>query len=63
MYNDPSIRDKSKYCEFHKDHGHLTADCIQLRRQIDDLIQKNKLKDSVLMMVANPDTVDDATDT
>jgi len=58
MYTDPSMRDKRKYCEFHKDHGHLTANCIQLRKQIEDLIQNGELKDFVLLMVANPDAAE-----
>ena len=28
MRTDPIKRDNSKYCEFHRDHGHRTDDCI-----------------------------------
>ena len=28
MKSDPAIRDNTKYCEFHRDYGHRTNDCI-----------------------------------
>ena len=31
MKTDPAKRDSTKYCEFHRDHGHRIDDCIQLR--------------------------------
>ena len=43
-----ATRDKSKFCEFHQDHGHVTAECFQLRRQIEDLVQEGKLKEYIL---------------
>ena len=27
----PNRRNKNKYCEFHRDHGHNTEDCFQLK--------------------------------
>ena len=33
MKSDPTIRDNTKYCEFHRDYGHRTDDCIQLKRE------------------------------
>ena len=38
MKSDPAGRDDTKYCEFHKDHGHRTDDCIQLKKEIEYLI-------------------------
>ena len=38
------MRDKKKYCRFHKDHGHYTEDYRDLKEQIEELIQKGKLQ-------------------
>jgi hypothetical protein len=38
MKADPFKRDRSKFCEYHADHGHLTEDCISLRREIEVFI-------------------------
>jgi hypothetical protein len=43
MKADPFKRDRSKFCEYHADHGHLTEDCISLRREIEVFIQNGKL--------------------
>ena len=40
MKSDPARRDDTKYCEFHKDHGHRTDDCIQLKKDIEYLIRR-----------------------
>ena len=39
MKTDPAKRDSTKYCEFHRDDGHRTDDCIQLRKEIEYLIR------------------------
>ena len=44
LHSSPHIRDKNKYCHFHKDHGHYTEDCQDLKEQIEELIQKGKLQ-------------------
>ncbi|GJZ70115.1 reverse transcriptase domain-containing protein, partial [Tanacetum coccineum] len=36
-------RDPNKYCEFHVDTGHSTDECMQLRKQIDEMIKSGKL--------------------
>ena len=43
MKSDPARRDDTKYCEFHKDHRHRTDECIQLKREIEYLIQRGHL--------------------
>ena len=44
MRSDPTKRDNTKYCEFHRDHGHRTDDCIQLRKEIEYLIRRGYLR-------------------
>ena len=44
LHSSLNIRDKNKYCRFHKDHGHYTEDCRDLKEQIEELIQKGKLQ-------------------
>ena len=43
MKPDPAKRDDTKYCEFHKGHGHRTYDCIQLKKEIEYLIRRGHL--------------------
>ena len=43
MKADLARRDDTKYCEFHKDHGHRTDDCIQLKKDIEYLIRRGHL--------------------
>ena len=40
MRTDPTKRDNTRYCEFHRYHGHQTKDCIQLRKEIEYLIRR-----------------------
>ncbi|XP_058763967.1 uncharacterized protein LOC131637394 [Vicia villosa] len=35
--------DKSKYCKYHKSHGHLTEECIHLKDAIETLIKEGHL--------------------
>ena len=42
--SDQAKRDNSKYCEFHRDHGHRIDDCIQLRKEIEYLIRHGHLR-------------------
>ena len=43
LHLSPHVRDKNKYCRFHKDHDHYTEDCRDLKEQIKELIRKGKL--------------------
>ena len=44
LHLSPNARDKNKYCRFHKDHGHNMKDCRDLKKQVEELIQKGKLQ-------------------
>ena len=43
MKGDPNKRNKNKYCRFHRDHGHDTDECYDLKQQIKNLIRQGKL--------------------
>nr|GFA72248.1 reverse transcriptase domain-containing protein [Tanacetum cinerariifolium] len=36
-------RSNSKFCDFHNDKGHSTDECIQLKKQIEELVRAGKL--------------------
>ena len=48
MKGDPSKWNKSKYCCFHRDYGHDTDKCYDLKQQIEALIKQGKLKKNFL---------------
>ena len=43
MKIDPFKRDRSKFCEYHEDHGHSTEDCMVLRQKIEVFVRNRKL--------------------
>lgn len=47
MMGNPNLRDSSKWCAFHRDHGHQTDACYQLRELIEKLIQSGDLAEFV----------------
>ncbi|XP_059650655.1 uncharacterized protein LOC132296472 [Cornus florida] len=40
LKSDPARRPRDKCCRFHKDHGHATEDCFDLKDQIETLIRR-----------------------
>ncbi|XP_050259099.1 uncharacterized protein LOC126704109 [Quercus robur] len=44
LHSSPNVHDKNKYCRFHKNHGHNTEDCRDLKEKIKELIRKGKLQ-------------------
>ena len=45
------FRDRSKYCHFHKDVGHNTNDCINLKKLLDKLAAEGHLDSYVLKSI------------
>ncbi|GJY42977.1 reverse transcriptase domain-containing protein [Tanacetum coccineum] len=46
-------RDPNKYCEFHADTGHSTNECMQSRKQIDEMIKAGKLSQFIKELKQN----------
>ena len=44
MKSDSATRDNTRYWEFHRDYGHRTDDCIQLKKEIEYLIRRGYLR-------------------
>ena len=44
LKSDPSKRSRNKYCRFHRDHDHDTANCYDLKQQIEALIREGRLQ-------------------
>ena len=44
MKTDLAKKDPTKHYEHHRDHGHHTDDCIQLKKEIEFLIQRGQLR-------------------
>ena len=47
LHLSPNMHDKRKYFRFHKDYGHYTEDCRDLKEQIEELIRRGKLQQYV----------------
>ncbi|XP_022853432.1 uncharacterized protein LOC111374911 [Olea europaea var. sylvestris] len=43
LWSPPDTRDKGKYCDFHRDHGHTTEDCLALKQEIEALRKRGFL--------------------
>ncbi|XP_050290502.1 uncharacterized protein LOC126728761 [Quercus robur] len=44
LKGDPNKRPRVEYCRFHRDHEHDTANCYDLKQQIEALIRQGKLQ-------------------
>ena len=44
LKSDQSKRSRNKYSRFHRDHGHDTANCYDLKQQIEALIREGRLQ-------------------
>ena len=44
MKGDPNKCNKNKYFRFHRDHGHDTNECYDLKQQIENFIKQGKLR-------------------
>ena len=54
LKGDPNKRPRDKYYHFHRDHGHDTANCYDLKQQIEALIRQGKLQRFVNKERADP---------
>ncbi|KAH9672846.1 putative LRR receptor-like serine/threonine-protein kinase [Citrus sinensis] len=42
-----SMRDRGRYCKFHGTHGHTTADCRDLKTQVEDFVRNRYLDEFI----------------
>ena len=54
LKGDPNKWPRDRYCRFHRDHGHDTADYFDLKQQIEALIRKGRLQKFVSKERTNP---------
>ncbi|XP_013665257.1 uncharacterized protein LOC106369681 [Brassica napus] len=45
MKSPDSFRNPGLWCDFHRDHGHKTEDCVALRIKVNKLLQKGHLRE------------------
>ncbi|XP_038701797.1 uncharacterized protein LOC119998516 [Tripterygium wilfordii] len=47
MSGDPSTRNQSKWCSYHRDKCHRTEDCREFKRHLEELVQQGHLKEFI----------------
>ncbi|GAA0141130.1 hypothetical protein LIER_02345 [Lithospermum erythrorhizon] len=47
MRSEPGRRDKNRYCEYHREHGHEMIECKILKAELEKLIKRGYLKEFV----------------
>ncbi|XP_038707286.1 uncharacterized protein LOC120002597 [Tripterygium wilfordii] len=47
MSGDPSTRNQSKWCSYHRDKGHRIEDCGEFKRHLEELVQQGHLKEFI----------------
>ncbi|GLT32924.1 hypothetical protein SLA2020_075540 [Shorea laevis] len=47
MPSPPTSRNRSKYCDFHQDHGHITDECNSLKSELERLARSGMLNDYI----------------
>ena len=53
LKGNPNKQSRDKYCRFHRNHGHDTADCYDLKQQIKAFIKQGKLQKFIRKERAN----------
>ncbi|KAF2571576.1 hypothetical protein F2Q70_00002695 [Brassica cretica] len=51
-----SFRNPGLWCDFHRDHGHKTEDCIALKIEVNELLKKGHLWDGISHAAAKKST-------
>ena len=54
LKSDPNKQSRDKYCRFNRDYGHNTANCYDLKKQIEALIRQGKLQKFISMERTDP---------
>ncbi|XP_038680914.1 uncharacterized protein LOC119981843 [Tripterygium wilfordii] len=47
MSGDPSTRNQSKWCSYHRDKCHRTEDCREFKRHLEELVQQGHFKEFI----------------
>ncbi|KAF3580893.1 hypothetical protein DY000_02030947 [Brassica cretica] len=48
-----SFRNPGFWCDFHRDHGHKTEDCVALKIEVNEFLKKGHLRDSEISCISH----------